>query len=96
MHDRGRGEPLDGGEVRAAAHFRSALQRFLKRSEQVTLGVGLTAQRYQLLLAVREIANLGEALVRESDEVQARLRVQQRSTLRPTNAPRAEKQLGHL
>jgi DNA-binding MarR family transcriptional regulator len=57
MHDQGRGEPLDGDEVRAAAHFRSALQRFLKRSEQVTLGVGLTARRYQLLLAVKAAPN---------------------------------------
>ena len=57
MHDPGRGEPLENDEVRAAAHFRSALQRFVKRSEQVTLGVGLTAQRYQLLLMIKAAQN---------------------------------------
>src|SRR5690242_8123978 len=46
-------DALDMAEVRAAAHFRSALQRFLKRSEQVTRGVGLTGQPYQLLLMVK-------------------------------------------
>jgi len=40
-------------EIQAAAHFRAALQHFLKRSEQVTRGVGLTQQRYQLLLMVK-------------------------------------------
>jgi DNA-binding MarR family transcriptional regulator len=46
-------ETPEMAEVRAAARFRSALQRFLKRSEQVTRGVGLTQQRYQLLLMVK-------------------------------------------
>jgi DNA-binding MarR family transcriptional regulator len=49
-------------EVRAAAHFRSALQRFLKRSEKVTRGVGLTQQRYQLLLMVKAGSSEGTSV----------------------------------
>jgi DNA-binding MarR family transcriptional regulator len=40
-------------ELRAAADFRSDLQQFLKRTEEITRRAGLTQQRYQLLLMIK-------------------------------------------
>jgi DNA-binding MarR family transcriptional regulator len=40
-------------ELERAAEFRSALRRFLARTDEVTAAAGLTAQRYDLLLAIK-------------------------------------------
>ncbi len=40
-------------ELQRAADFRSALRRFLARTEQATSSAGLTSQRYDLLLMVK-------------------------------------------
>jgi DNA-binding MarR family transcriptional regulator len=40
-------------ELRRAAAFRSALRRFLARTDEVAGVAGLTSQRYDLLLAVK-------------------------------------------
>lgn len=39
-------------ELQRAAAFRSALRRFLARTDEVASGAGLTSQRYDLLLAI--------------------------------------------
>lgn len=43
----------DRDELRAAATFRSELRRFLRRSERQAAKVGLTPQRYDLLLQLK-------------------------------------------
>jgi DNA-binding MarR family transcriptional regulator len=43
----------DPAELRAAAVFRSELRRFLRRSESLAAEVGLTPQRYDLLLQLK-------------------------------------------
>jgi DNA-binding MarR family transcriptional regulator len=40
-------------ELQRAATFRSALRRFLARTDEVASGAGLTSQRYDLLLAIK-------------------------------------------
>jgi DNA-binding MarR family transcriptional regulator len=40
-------------ELQRAAAFRSALRRFLARTEEVASVAGLTSQRYDLLLAIK-------------------------------------------
>lgn len=42
-----------GAELAQAAAFRSALRRFLARTNEVSKSVGLTPQRYDLLLAIK-------------------------------------------
>ena len=44
---------VEPDEVVAAAAFRSELRRFLQRSDQVAAELGLTPQRYDLLLQVK-------------------------------------------
>lgn len=41
------------GELERAAVFRSALRRFLARTDELASAAGLTSQRYDLLLAIR-------------------------------------------
>jgi len=45
--------PAAGDEYLHVAEFRSALRRFLRRSETVARNAGLTPQRYLLLLMVK-------------------------------------------
>ncbi len=40
-------------DLQRAAAFRSALRRFLARTDEVASAAGLTSQRYDLLLAIR-------------------------------------------
>lgn len=44
---------ISNADVVAVAEFRSALRRFLRRSERIARQSGLTPQRYQLLLMVK-------------------------------------------
>lgn len=44
---------ISESELQEAAGFRSALRRFLARTEEVAGTAGLTSQRYDLLLAIR-------------------------------------------
>lgn len=44
-------------ELRRAAAFRSALRRFLARTDEVASAAGLTSQRYDLLLAIKSGAD---------------------------------------
>src|SRR5216110_372084 len=44
---------LSAEEVARVAEFRAALRRFLRRSERVARGSGLTPQRYLLLLMIK-------------------------------------------
>src|SRR3954453_6242445 len=44
---------LDSDELARAAAFRSELRRFLRRSEAIAAEVGLTPQRYDLLLQLK-------------------------------------------
>ena len=45
-------------ELREAAAFRTALRRFLQRTESVAGNAGLTPQRYDLLLMIRSAGEL--------------------------------------
>jgi DNA-binding MarR family transcriptional regulator len=54
---------LDAELVRAAA-FRTELRRFLRRTEMVAAGSGLTSQRYDVLLMIR---SAGAAEVRVTE-----------------------------
>src|SRR4051795_7938897 len=56
--------PGPDGELVRAANFRSELRRFLSRSEKVAAGVGLTPQRYDLLLQLKAADN-GQTTVTE-------------------------------
>jgi DNA-binding MarR family transcriptional regulator len=54
MGDGDRGtETLDPAEYQKLAEFRYALRRFLSFSESAAAGVGLAAQQYQALLAIK-------------------------------------------
>jgi DNA-binding MarR family transcriptional regulator len=44
---------LPDAELQRAAAFRSALRRFLARTDEVANQAGLTSQRYDLLLAIK-------------------------------------------
>jgi DNA-binding MarR family transcriptional regulator len=44
-------------ELERAASFRAALRRFLARTEEIASAVGLTPQRYDLLLAIKTAPN---------------------------------------
>jgi DNA-binding MarR family transcriptional regulator len=56
--------PVPDEELVRAAAFRSELRRFLARSEKLTADVGLTQQRYDLLLQVKASEN-GQSTVTE-------------------------------
>jgi DNA-binding MarR family transcriptional regulator len=45
--------PASEIELERAAAFRSALRRFLARTDEVASAAGLTSQRYDLLLAIK-------------------------------------------
>lgn len=45
--------PIERNEIERAAAFRSALRRFLARTEEIAASVGLTPQRYNLLLTIK-------------------------------------------
>lgn len=45
--------PVSAVELQRAAAFRSALRRFLARTDEVANAAGLTSQRYDLLLAIK-------------------------------------------
>src|SRR5881275_1525348 len=47
------GERLSAETAMRAAEFRSALRRFLRRSERIARSSGLTPQRYLLLLMIK-------------------------------------------
>lgn len=55
---------VSGAELERAAAFRSALRRFLARTNEVSASAGLTSQRYDLLLAIKtgdgEASTVGE------------------------------------
>jgi hypothetical protein len=46
-------DPLNTADVVTVADFRSALRRFLRRSELIADSCGLTPQRYLLLLMIK-------------------------------------------
>jgi DNA-binding MarR family transcriptional regulator len=50
-------EQLSSGEAIAVAEFRTALRRFLRKSERVARDSGLTPQRYLLLLMIKGAPN---------------------------------------
>ena len=52
-HDRRQQAPLDSHEYALLAAFRYALRGFMHFSESAAKGVGLNAQQYQAMLAVR-------------------------------------------
>jgi DNA-binding MarR family transcriptional regulator len=54
----------DNDELVRAAAFRSELRRFLRRSEKIAADVGLTPQRYDLLLQLKAAAD-GHSTVTE-------------------------------
>jgi len=47
------GKGAADAELERAAAFRAELRRFLRRTEDVTTGAGLTPQRYDLLLMIK-------------------------------------------
>jgi DNA-binding MarR family transcriptional regulator len=49
---------MTDAELLRAASFRSALRRFLRRTETVAADAGLTPQRYDLLLMIRSAGEL--------------------------------------
>jgi DNA-binding MarR family transcriptional regulator len=57
-------------ELERAAAFRSALRRFVARTNDVSAGAGLTSQRYDLLLAIKtgdgETSTVGELVTKLS------------------------------
>jgi DNA-binding MarR family transcriptional regulator len=61
---------ISTAELERAAAFRSALRRFLARTNDVSTGAGLTSQRYDLLLAIKtgdgEASTVSELVTRLS------------------------------
>ncbi len=54
-------EQLSAAEAIAVADFRAALRKFLRKSERVARGSGLTPQRYLLLLMIKGAPGGGES-----------------------------------
>src|SRR5690242_20167282 len=54
------GDRLSAESAMRAAEFRSALRRFLRRSERIARSSGLTPQRYLLLLMIKGAADGSE------------------------------------
>ena len=54
------GERLNAEAAMRGAEFRSALRRFLRRSERIARSSGLTPQRYLLLLMIKGAEDLSE------------------------------------
>ena len=54
------GERLNAEAAMRGAEFRSALRRFLRRSERIARSSGLTPQRYLLLLMIKGAPNGSE------------------------------------
>lgn len=58
-------EPLTKAEFESLARFRSGIRRYLRFSEEIVRGHGLTPQHYQLLLALKGFPSREWATVRE-------------------------------
>jgi DNA-binding MarR family transcriptional regulator len=66
-------EPLTKQDFEALARFRFGIRRYLRFSEEVVRGHGLTPQQYQLLLALKGFPGREWATVRElADRLQLR------------------------
>jgi DNA-binding MarR family transcriptional regulator len=61
-------EPLTKEDFEALARFRSAIRRYLRTSEEIVRGHGVTPQQYQLLLALKGFPGREWATVRELAE----------------------------
>jgi DNA-binding MarR family transcriptional regulator len=59
-------------ELQRAAAFRSALRRFLARSNEVADAAGLTSQRYDLLLAIKSAPGQTSTMTKLSYELSLR------------------------
>ena len=68
-----RSESLTKAEYEALARFRFGIRRYLRFSEDVVRGMGLTPQQYQLMLALKGFPGRDWALIRElADRLQLR------------------------
>lgn len=61
-------EPLGKSDFEALARFRFGIRRYLRLSEEMVRGEGLTPQQYQLLLALKGFPEREWASVRELAE----------------------------
>jgi DNA-binding MarR family transcriptional regulator len=61
-------EPLTKEDFEALARFRFAIRRYLRSSEEIVRGHGVTPQQYQLLLALKGFPGREWATVRELAE----------------------------
>jgi DNA-binding MarR family transcriptional regulator len=59
-------------ELQRAAAFRSALRRFLARTDEVASAAGLTSQRYDLLLAIKAGPGETSTMTEVSDRLSLR------------------------
>ena len=80
-------ERIEAGGYELLANFRHALRCYLAESERVAGDAGLTAQRYQALLAIRLE---GADLVRRAEDALDRRRVLL------TLSPEGERRLAHI
>lgn len=62
------GRPLSKRDFEALARFRFGIRRYLRFSEEIVRGHGLTPQQYQLLLALKGFPDRDWATVRELAE----------------------------
>lgn len=81
------GPPLSKQEFEALARFRFGIRRYLRFSEEVVRGQGLTPQQYQLLLAIKGFPERDWATVGELAE---RLQLRHHSVVELVN--RAQRQ----
>ena len=80
-------EPLSKEDFEALARFRFAIRRYLRSSEEIVRGHGVTPQQYQLLLALKGFPGREWATVRELAE---RLQLRHHSVVELVN--RAQEQ----
>jgi DNA-binding MarR family transcriptional regulator len=80
-------EPLSKQDFEALAEFRFGIRRYLRFSEEIVRGHGLTPQHYQLLLALKGFPGREWATMRE---VADRLQLRHHSVVELVN--RAQKQ----
>jgi DNA-binding MarR family transcriptional regulator len=80
-------EPLTKEDFEALARFRFAIRRYLRSSEEIVRGHGVTPQQYQLLLALKGFPGREWATVRELAE---RLQLRHHSVVELVN--RAQEQ----
>lgn len=88
MIDNTEARPVGDADYITLADFRSALRKFLRTSEEIAVGLGLTPQQHQVLLAVKGFPG---GIPPTISQLAARLHIRHNSTVGLVNRLSAQK-----